>query len=500
MLVLLQFDAACLPIVERMLETGRLPWLASLRARGRWSALEADTDLFEAGTYPTLYTGTALSEHGLYYPFVWSAAEQRLRYMDAFPKPETVWERLGRAGRRSLIIDPYQLWVTPETPGFSVSGWQFRHNIIPRWATPRKTYRQLVRDFGSPPALNDVAGRRTVSDLLEMRRELLACPDRAASAAVDLIEREPFDFVWVTFIGSHQAGHHLWDLSTVEGDIGDEARAALESALEDVYSEIDRAIGRIVAALPSDADVIAFSSLGMGVNTTRSDMLPDMLGSVLGGSRTDSSRDSGAGSSIWRVRAAVPSGARAAVARVLPGSMIRETVARLYLRGVNWDRTSAFVLPGDHFGNVRLNLRGRERQGIVPPDAAGALLDEISEGLATFNDPDGAPAIAGIERPADRIVGPRAEGLPDLVIRWSDRPAARVRKLHSPRFGEIVRRGVGIGRAGNHVPGTWALLVPGRSKIRPLSRPPQIIDMAATACALLEADPDGLSGESLFGA
>jgi hypothetical protein len=91
------------------------------------------------------------------------------------------------------------------------------------------------------------------------------------------------------------------------------------------------------------------------------------------------------------------------------------------------------------------------------------------------------------------------ENFPDIVIRWSDRPAAAIRRLVSPRFGEVLRRSVGTGRSGNHAPGTWAILAPRSSKLRRIDRPPQIMDLAATACALLDVDRSELSGEPLLG-
>jgi len=228
-------------------------------------------------------------------------------------------------------------------------------------------------------------------------------------------------------------------------------------------------------------------------------MLPEMLNAVLGKAPVTNRAPDGAGSSIWKIRAAVPAGCRAAVASAMPGDMIRETVGRLYFRGVDWAKTPAFVLHGDHFGHIRLNVRGREREGVVPPDQVNSLLDELIDGLASFTDPDGSPSIAGFERVAGQFIGPRVENFPDLVLRWSDRPAAALRRLVSPRFGEVHRRSVGTGRSGNHAPGTWAILAPGSSKVRRIDRTPQIMDFAATACALLDVDRSGLSGAPLFG-
>lgn len=494
MLAVLQFDAASLPVVERMLDAGRLPALAELRRRGLWRALDSSTDLFEAAAYPTVYSGVDVAEHGLFYPFCWSAERQRLHYMDRFPKPATVWERLGAAGRRALVVDPYQLWVTPETPGFCVSGWAYRHPIIPQWAAPRRTWRRAVRHFGRPPRLSDAAGPRSPAMHLRMRDVLTAGPGRTAALAVELL-RERFDLVWITFGDAHQAGHHFWDLSQLRGDLGDGDRQRLETALEDVYVAVDAALHRILAALPEHADVLVFSPLGMGVNTTRSDLLPDMLRAVLRGGRVQSG-EAGAGSAIWRVRAAVPQRMRAAVGSAFPTPVVHELVSRLYLHGVEWRRTRAFVLPGDHFGYIRLNVRGRERDGIVTdPDA---LMDEVADGLLTFRDADGGPAIAAVHRVNDELAGGAVDRLPDLVVRWSDRPSTRLPGVGSPRFGDVIRHGAGSGRSGNHAPGAWLLTVPASSRLRQPERPPTLVDVAATACDLLGADSRGLAGESLL--
>jgi predicted AlkP superfamily phosphohydrolase/phosphomutase len=396
------------------------------------------------------------------------------------------------------VIDPYQLWVTGDAPGVCISGWQLHHNFIPRWATPRSAVRELRALFGPAPHLDDVAGERTAKGLLLMRACLLAGPARAADATLHLLTGQDHDLVWVTFIGAHLAGHQLWDLSAIDGDGSAEERALLESALEEVYVEVDRAIGRIVEALPDDADVIVFSSLGMGPQTSRSDLLPDMLQAVLRGGPRTPSGDQGAGSSIWRIRAALPAGLRAAVARALPGDAIRALVARLYLRGVDWSDTPAFVLPGDHFGNIRLNIRGRERDGSLAPGEAGALLDVICDGLATFEDIGGGPSIESIARPRNPSSGPKWEMMPDLVVRWSDRPSVRLKGVRSPVFGEVARRAAGTGRSGNHAPGAWLLLAPARATVVERSGVPRIVDLAATACSLLGGDPEGLAGSPLL--
>jgi predicted AlkP superfamily phosphohydrolase/phosphomutase len=181
--------------------------------------------------------------------------------------------------------------------------------------------------------------------------------------------------------------------------------------------------------------------------------------------------------------------------------MALELTARLELRGIDWARTAAFAHPADNQGYVRLNLRGRERDGIVAEADAGELLTVIADGLATFCDPDGRLAVARIDRVAERYDGARAGQLPDLVVQWSERPATTLTGLHSARFGDVLRRGTGSGRSGNHTAGdAWAVVVPGVSAPRAPTRPPRLADVARTIAAVCGVDGEGLAGEPLLSA
>ena len=184
---------------------------------------------------------------------------------------------------------------------------------------------------------------------------------------------------------------------------------------------------------------------------------------------------------------------------VIPRRVALELTARLELRGHDWPRTEAFAHPADNQGYVRLNLRGRERDGIVEPAAADELCARIDAGLRSFRDPDGEPAVTAVVRTADLYSGERIDRLPDLVVRWAERPATELTELRSERFGAVRRRGAGSGRSGNHTPGdAWAVLAPGSSTVSPPSRPPRLVDVAATVCAVTGASGAGLPGEPLL--
>ena len=503
MLAFLQFDASSIPLLERLLAEGRLPALADLRRRGTWTSLGRPTPLFvEAGSYVTLYSGNAVADHGIYSAFQWSPADQRVRFMDAYPPPPAVWDRLAQVGCRSLVIDPYESWPPTETRGLRMlNGWQFKHKLLLRIGKPPGAQAALSLRLGRPPSIEQTYGSQSAADLLGLRSRLLAAPGRGAAAIERLTRTKAFDLVWITFSAAHFAGHFYWDLSDAPGieQLAPHERRELEATLDDAYAAVDAAIGRAVQALPDDADIVVFSPIGMGPDSSRSDLLPDMLRAVLGERRPADAtgRADQSGSAIWRLRSRVPVRWRRAAARPLPGIAVRDLTARLQLRGTDWSRTSAFTLPGDHAGYIRFNLRGRERDGILDPADADALADEIAAGLATFRDPDGAPSVAAVHRVTDAVEGERIEQLPDLVVEWSVRPTAKLTGVSSSEFGDVARRGVGTGRTGNHNTAAWALVVPGRSRARS-GREPELRDLAATACALTGADASGIGGESLF--
>ncbi len=149
MIAILQFDGASRTHLDRYLSAGRLPALQALKVRGAWHELETPATHFEGAAAYSLYTGTGLGDHGLYYPWLWSAREQRVRFFDDLPSPEAVWERLGRAGRRSLIVDPYEMRAPRTIEGLFVTGWQFKNRVVLRTrSVPSSLQRELEREFG----------------------------------------------------------------------------------------------------------------------------------------------------------------------------------------------------------------------------------------------------------------------------------------------------------------------------------------------------------------
>jgi len=502
MIAILQFDSVSLPHINRLLDEGRLPALAKLRARGHWVPLETPALQWEGATYFTLYSGKDVKEHGIYFPFLWSAADQRVRPQDDYPMPEAVWERLARSGKRCLVIDPYEGKAPTAMEGKALCGWQFKHKVtLRRWSVPSGLNRQLERQFGGPSLVEEVYGRPSVPYLARMRERLLAAPKRAADVATALLAKEQFDLVWITLSACHIAGHWFLDPSRLPLDHSDQrTKAKLDATLSDAYAAVDEALSDILACLPPNTDLIVLSPSSIGSNASRAHLLPGMLQAVLAKTCTRPPQEKKDGNFLWRLRAALSPDLRARVARMLPDAWAMELTARLEMRGMDWSRTRAFMVPSGECGYVRLNLLGREREGIVRPSESDQVLDEITSGLLTFRDPDGKAAVKRVEivsqSPEERTL---SNPFPDLIVHWSDQLPPHLAGAYSPLFGEVPSAGWGSGRTGEHRDEAWAILIPGSSKkITPL-KSPHIMDIVPTICSVLGVERQGLNGQPLFG-
>lgn len=99
-----------------------------------------------------------------------------------------------------------------------------------------------------------------------------------------------------------------------------------------------------------------------------------------------------------------------------------------------WPQMRAFALPTFYDGRVRINLQGRERDGVVPADAYRSACHEIEAIVRACRNPrTGRPVVADVAFPrADDPFSPDGPDA-DVVIIWTDAPDA----LEHPDVGVI---------------------------------------------------------------
>ncbi len=490
--LMIGLDAAEFSLIDRWMDEGALPNLAALRDRGTCGRLKSTAEWLVGSPWPSFYTGTTPDRHGMYHYLIWRPEKMMHTRPSAEWMPlKPFWRDVARAGRRVIALDVPLVYPPEAFPGLEISGWATYELIYPPASHPKDLLGQMEREFGRPRLETETTQLLTAEQLLEVRDQCMQNSVSVGDAAVALMAREPWDFFIVCFSGMHRGGHGLWDESNLAGVPTPAQAAELRDALKAVYAATDAEVGRLLEAAEPDTTAIVFSLHGMGSNVSRSDVMREMLARVLAGPRADG-RPAVRRRLSDRLRALVPIEWRTMVKRRLP-LRLQDWLTHFWRAGgIDWKKTRAFTAFSDLDGYVRINLRGRESEGIVEPgEEARALLDRVEEGLLSFVDADSRERVVGATMRATNLF-PKTERIfrtiPDLMIRWAPSPAAKHRRIVSPMFGAIDWPMPGRhpqGRSGNHRPTGFMIAAGEGIAAGTALQGAHILDLAPTIYALM---------------
>jgi len=479
-------DAGDPELIERWCADGTLPHMAALRSQGLSGRLDSSARYLAGSPWPTMYTGRDVTSHGLYHDFQWRKdsmgfAAPSEDWLDVDP----FWRNLGG----DVDVVAYDVPFAPACRPFrgaEMSCWASHDKLAPASSHPKELVGEARERFGKWTVSYEGYGPGLIDELLALRLEMLENTRRSAELAEWLLTR-PWRLAVVCFSAPHRGGHRLWDRTSIKGPVPELKGAEFDEALRDLYVACDQAIGRLIGAHP-DASVLVFSTHGMMVNTSRADFLDEMLARVLAGGAHGRRRVS----LSRRFGEALPDEWLRFITRNIPRTLHNRMVTMWSTGAIDWSKTPAFCCRADLQGYIRINLKGREPEGIVEPGRAyDALCDRITEGLASFRDADTGEAFVEEVCRADTVFpdGPRRDYLPDLIVRWAPTPATPHRAVRSPQFGQIRRSTPGRvpnGRSGNHR-GEGVLIArgPGIAPGATLVRGAHIRDLAPTVLARL---------------
>lgn len=498
--LMIGLDAAEFRLVERWMADGGLPNLRVLLEAGAHTRLRSSAEWLVGSPWPTFYTGLPPSEHGLYHYLIWRPEKMASERPSATWLPVQPFWRDIAAERRVIALDIPIAYAPEPFPGMEVAGWATHETLEPPASYPPELLQRIRKRFGAPPFDDEQAHLLNARELLTVRDQCVRTTELVGNLSLDMLRGEPWDLFMVCFGALHRAGHQLWDLTSMSGSASREQRSELRDALRQVYTACDHEIGRLVAEAGPSTTVLVFSLHGMGPNASRADLLREMLARVLaGGDEPPTPR------LAERLRRLAPIRMRSWIKSRLPWSLQDRLSLFWRTGGIEWKRTLAFAAFCDLDGYVRLNVAGRERDGIVAPGAEyDQLCARIEAGLSTFVDADtGAPIIQRIGRATDIWpVGRHRDRLPDLVVKWSSNQAAHHRAITSSNFGSIPWPSPGHhpqGRSGNHLPDGF-LVASGTGIARGCRLEHRdIVDLAPTVYRLLGLPvPHRMQGKPLF--
>jgi predicted AlkP superfamily phosphohydrolase/phosphomutase len=415
-------------------------------------------------TWPTLWSGLEPNRHGSYSTRQLVSGTYELQAASpADVTFEPFWIPIARAGRRVGVYDVPLARLTAHPNCVHVVEWGGHDRIYGAQSSPPDVLDALERDTGEYAVREECDRYAERAAWQELHDDLLRGVEQHTTVILRAVEQSDRDLIVSVFSESHCAGHNLW---------------SHRELLEAVYGAIDRAVGEILAALPSDTSAVVLLSHGVAPAFGGEHLFAEIA------RRLDDSYGAPSRLVTMRERVARPVG-RWRHARRTPGA----------LQSVD-SRRRFFAVPGIGMDSyVRFNVVGREPRGRVRP---GAELERLTESLRRdllelVDQDTRQPVVRDVWRTADAYEG-SVDVLPDLVVEWD--PTAPCTRIGSPRIGVAEKRRGGI-RAGEHrAPGMLFVRGPNVAS-GPLEGDVRAVDLAPTLMAMLGVAPQDLDGRVL---
>lgn len=436
-LVIIGFDAGDPDLLSRWAANETLPTVGSILRRGCWGRTAGPEMISEHGMWVSITSGVSRGKHGYYYhrqlvPGTYDIAALQGRNLGVEP----FWRRLGE-DIRIAIIDVPDIAAPRPHAGIQLSEWGTHYPYFPVSAYPSGLLDE-VRCIAGRQRIIHEKPEGSIEDDREIFAQLMDRVRVKGELCRKLLSGDSYDLVLIVFGECHTGGHQFWKYRSEAIDENSEREAGeLVDGIRKIYQAIDAEMGTILKTLPGESNVFILSSVGLKEQWPAMG-LSDAFCRRLGYQAVPNA--SGGTTPMGVLRKALPQGLRDR----LSGFLSRETQERLlsdkFKGATDWNRTSVFSIPSYYTSQFRVNLRGREPNGIVVPgEEYDQILSRFESDLASLVDPiTMKPAIKAIRRTRDLFGGEPPWTLPDLFAEWED----------SDRFVACVRHPSGEIRQG----------------------------------------------------
>lgn len=431
--VIFGIDGGSLKLIEKWQD--ELPNLKKMMSEGVYGELESTFPPVTCPAWATMFTGKNPGKLGIY-DFIRYQPDQAQKfrinnYLDY--ASSTLWEMLNAGGKKVGLLNVAMTFPPQEIDSFMVCG-------VGSPSTTSATESNITYPPGLKYALDDVVGNYEI-----LPPVLLTIPGKEAEyikawnetlnkrekAARYLMGNMPWDlFVCVFFVldlAQHYMWHHMDENHIRQGD------ERYRDAIKDLYIKTDGAIGRLMKEIPEGTNVLVTSDHGFGPMRGQfvvqrwlqhnnflkfeGKTQPEVINSILCTVRNFLL----AHLSLNTVRLVGRMLPKAIRKKLTPLGTRKDSISEVY-QSIDWSRTKAFGV--GEIGDIYINLKGREPQGIVEPGQEyETVRDEIIARLRQIADPETGQQIdIRIFKKEEVYQGQYFNSAPDILYRIPQYP------------------------------------------------------------------------------
>lgn len=424
-------DGATFRLMRPLMQTGYMPFLCEVEQRGALGTLQTIYPPVTAPAWSSFMTGKNPGKHGVY-----EFLHRKRGTMEQIPVnagmlgSETLWEMMSKAGKKMVVVS-----VPLCYPPFPVNGTLMSDFLAPKGARdlsyPPELLKEVEDKFGEYLLYHkQVYTKDNVANVLQELEENTAYRQRAAEY---LLKRDPWDFAMVYFEGTDRLQHELWHVIDPTSPMHDVKESELYAErTRNYFRQLDDGVRKLVELAQQqdpNTQVILMSDHGFGaihkfVNFNiwllregflklKND-IPTQLKHALFNLGFTPSLGYKMSMNFGFANLRLSQG-------MTNRNQILDLIRRGFLsfRNVDWSKTRAFS--SGNYGQIFVNLKGRELYGSVPPEEFQTVVEQIGARLLELRDPKtGAAVVSKVYKQADVFWGEFIDDAPDVVFSLSE--------------------------------------------------------------------------------
>ena len=429
----LGLDGATLDIIRPMVAEGKLPAFGRMMSEGAWGPLESVASQRSAAAWSSFMTGMNPGKHGIYEFYDYLPEAYNLKFINGAARDgDSLWRILSRKGRHVGVINVPMTYPAEAVNGFLIAGLDCPSVRSDGFTYPEALAAEIEQEFGAymiePGLTGAVVGGKIREAVDLIQREF----NQKMAVTRRLMTSRPWDFFMVVLRSLDAVQHTFWKYADPTHPDHDPSRhAECGNVIRDTYEMIDRFLGELLDELDDGKTcLLVMSDHGFGSKHPATAQINAWLASrgYLRFRRPAGESANGILRALYRKVVGLTSRrTKEWLWETFPA--LRDRVySRLCFANMDWSGTRAYS--DSLFANVRINLRGRECEGVVAPgEEARDLTATLMRELADLRDSRSGEKIVEAVFERDALYsGPHTDKAPELLIRWrEDIPISGIR-------------------------------------------------------------------------
>ncbi|MFO8051450.1 MAG: alkaline phosphatase family protein [Thermoplasmatota archaeon] len=439
----LGLDGADWKIMDHMIERGVMPTLGSMKERGAWGKLNSTIPPMTCPAWISFGTGKNPGRFGVYY----FTMKRKNSYKEApyffvrDPKDENFWDILSKKGRKVGVVNipimhrPYDLngfmicgFTTPNK-NYRITEKEIEEGISESIASPPSVMDDLINGIGEyhidPPEKYTEQWKKMSVE--ERFRSFLKTMKIRKKALIYLMENQEWDLIATDIMLTDRLSHELYQVISKDGVKYDtEKGRQMRKTIESIYSEVDHLIKDIRETAGDDCYFFIMSDHGFG-NQTGKFAVNDWLIKngylfMKGSGEGEKEQRPSSKLRIYHVLSRISRklGLSIFIEKIMKklpsklSSSVPTPFVRFDIENVDWSKTRVYYR---NLGQLYVNQKGREPEGIVTEQEKEELMKEVIERLERdskdhFNDPEQLRILKG----KDIYFGRYVKDAPDIYF------------------------------------------------------------------------------------